>query len=664
MNDGSLGACAELPQSALASAVLENLRRAVVVTDDVDRVVLWNVAAQRLTGYSDADALGRRLDALMWAEAPYASADLPSTTSRVSDWIVCTRDGDELPLRALVETATLPDGRVGRIIEVVDTSMSTALSRTDQARFEQASVPQALIDLEARFRSVNPAWCRLFGYSEEELVDQDIMTVVHAAAVQSAEAALAALRRGDMDSASYEILGRHADGASISLLLDATVLRDVDGSPSGVAAFARDVTEVKEARRRLAAQENLYRALNRRSSDAAVVTDGDLTVTYMSPSLTEVFGHQQADVLSVSGWDFVHPDDVGRLQPLIDAVLAEPEGTQRFTVRIRDAAGQWRWVEETISNCLKDPDIGGLVINLRDITAQVEDRRAMRESEARYRAIVETAQEGILVINGAGSAVFANSMMAQMLGMSVEELLDNDVGHLLGLVHATDVSPAAEEGQARTMERVYAHPDGSARILLLSLSALRTDEEESVGMLVMASDVTAARHAESELRHRALHDPLTDLPNRYLLADRLEMAAARQQRSDGPGTAVLFLDLDRFKVVNDSHGHEVGDTVLREVARRLDGAVRSADTVARLGGDEFAVVCEESDRRAAQVVAARIHHALAEPIEAGAHRFDISASIGVAVSPPLDSTELLRRADVAMYQAKQAGGAATVVFAE
>jgi diguanylate cyclase (GGDEF)-like protein/PAS domain S-box-containing protein len=664
MNGGSRGARAALRHSTLASAVLQNLRRAVVVTDAVERVVLWNVAAQRLTGYSDAEALGRRLDALMWSEAPYASADLPSTTSRVSDWIVCTRAGEELLVRALVETATLPDGRVGRIIEVVDTSMSTALARTDQARFEQASVPQALIDLEARFRFVNPAWCRLFGYAEEELVDQDIMTVVHAAAVQSAEAALAALRRGDMDSASIEILGRHADGGSISLLMDATVLRHVDGSPSAVAAFARDVTEVKEARRRLAAQENLYRALNRRSSDAAVVTDGDLTVTYMSPSVTEVFGHQQADVLSVSGWDFVHPDDVGRLRPLIDAVLAEPEGTQRFTVRIRDAAGQWRWVEETISNCLKDPDIGGLVINLRDITAQVEDRRAMRESESRYRAIVETAQEGILVISGAGSAVFANSMMAQMLGMSVEELLNTDVGHLLGLVHTPDVSLAAEEGQARTMERVYAHPDGTARILLLSLSALRTDDEQSVGMLVMASDVTAARHAESELRHRALHDPLTDLPNRYLLADRLEMAAARQQRSDGPGTAVLFLDLDRFKHINDSHGHAVGDTVLREVAGRLAAAVRGVDTVARLGGDEFAVVCEESDRRAAEVVAARIHHALAEPVAAGAHRFDVSASIGVAVSPPLDSSELLRRADVAMYQAKQAGGAATVVFTE
>jgi diguanylate cyclase (GGDEF)-like protein/PAS domain S-box-containing protein len=598
----------------------------------------------------------------MWCTDAQGSAEVSSSTPRVSDWVICTRAGDETPVRAIEDIARLADGQVGRIIEVVDAGKSTGRVGTEQARFEQASLPQALIDLEARFRSVNPAWCQLFGYSEEELVDRDIMTVIHTAAVDSAETALAALRQGEIDSASYQLLGRHSDGGRLSLLFDATVLRDGDGSPSVVAVFARDVSELKDARRRLAAQENFYRALHRRSSDAAVVTDGDLTITYVSPSVTEVFGHQQTDVLTVSGWDFVHPDDVGRLQPIVEDVLAAPEGTQRFTVRIKDAAGHWRWVEATISNCLKDPDIGGLVINLRDITAQVEHRRAMRESEARYRAIVETAQEGILVIDGDGSAVFANGMMAQMLGMSAEELLNKDVGHLLRLVQATDVALADEEGQAKTMERVYAHPDGTVRILLLSLSALRTDEEQSVGMLVMASDVTAARHTESELRHRALHDPLTDLPNRYLLADRLEMAAARQKRSDGQGTAVLFLDLDRFKVVNDSHGHEVGDTVLREVARRLAGAVRGMDTVARLGGDEFAVVCEESDRRAAEAVATRIHHALAQPVEVGAQCFDVTASIGIAVSPPLDSTELLRRADVAMYQAKEDGGAATAVF--
>jgi diguanylate cyclase (GGDEF)-like protein len=249
-----------------------------------------------------------------------------------------------------------------------------------------------------------------------------------------------------------------------------------------------------------------------------------------------------------------------------------------------------------------------------------------------------------------------------MLGMGVEEVISHDAGQLLGLAQAIDGALADDGRSVRRMETAYPHPDGGERVLLLSLSALRTEEEESVGMLVMASDVTAARHAEAELRRKALHDPLTGLPNRYLLADRLEMAAARERRSDGPGTAVLFLDLDRFKVINDSQGHGVGDMLLREVASRLAGAVRAADTVARLGGDEFAVICEGSDRRAAEAVADRIHHALAEPIEVGALCFDVSASIGIAVSPPLDSTELLRRADVAMYQAKEGGGSATVVF--
>jgi diguanylate cyclase (GGDEF)-like protein len=177
----------------------------------------------------------------------------------------------------------------------------------------------------------------------------------------------------------------------------------------------------------------------------------------------------------------------------------------------------------------------------------------------------------------------------------------------------------------------------------------------------MVADVTEARHAERALRRQALHDPLTGLPNRYLFLDRLQTAAARHARVPGRGTAVLYLDLDGFKPVNDGHGHETGDDLLREIAVRLVSAVRGTDTVGRLGGDEFGVVCEDTDEAAALDVAGRIQEAFGDEVLVADNAFRVRLSIGVALSPPNTVDDLVGCADRAMYRAKQLGGSRVVV---
>ncbi|MCW2806046.1 MAG: hypothetical protein JWQ93_1, partial [Marmoricola sp.] len=178
----------------------------------------------------------------------------------------------------------------------------------------------------------------------------------------------------------------------------------------------------------------------------------------------------------------------------------------------------------------------------------------------------------------------------------------------------------------------------------------------------MVSDVTAERHAQAELRRQALHDPLTGLPNRALLEDRLAMAAARRQRSRDGCLAVLFLDLDKLKLVNDHAGHGAGDALLREVGHRLQSVVRETDTVARLGGDEFAVICEDADPEGALLVARRIQQMFEQPFVVPGRPVAATASIGVALSPPHPTDELLRLADAAMYQAKEKRPGSIVVF--
>jgi diguanylate cyclase (GGDEF)-like protein len=202
----------------------------------------------------------------------------------------------------------------------------------------------------------------------------------------------------------------------------------------------------------------------------------------------------------------------------------------------------------------------------------------------------------------------------------------------------------------------YRHKDGSWRWLLWSA---RCDGEV---WYAAAKDVTDRMWLERQ----ALHDPLTKLPNRLLLMDRAHQAQARMHRSDGP-IALLFIDLDRLKAINDNLGHAVGDQVLISVADRLEQTLRESDTVARLGGDEFVILAEDLDSDLeALAVAERVLYALEEPFQLGSIEVAMSASVGVSVSrdPGVDAEDLLRQADVAMYRAKRSGGHRLELFDE
>jgi diguanylate cyclase (GGDEF)-like protein len=195
-------------------------------------------------------------------------------------------------------------------------------------------------------------------------------------------------------------------------------------------------------------------------------------------------------------------------------------------------------------------------------------------------------------------------------------------------------------------------------------SLVRDEDGTPEFVIVMLDDVTARKQAEQELSHRALHDPLTGVPNRDLLYDRLQMALARMPRQEA-ATAVLFLDLDRFKDVNDTFGHDAGDRLLVAVARRLEGTVRPSDTVSRFGGDEFVILCEDITGDDGAVTAAwRVLQSLARPFVIDEGEIYVEASVGVAIAlgQRQRPERLIRDADAAMYRAKQLGRGRVVLF--
>ncbi|MCY1142401.1 EAL domain-containing protein [Actinoplanes sp. Pm04-4] len=263
--------------------------------------------------------------------------------------------------------------------------------------------------------------------------------------------------------------------------------------------------------------------------------------------------------------------------------------------------------------------------------------------------ILANAGEGICGVDARGRITFANEAAGRITGLGVDGLLEREASALL---------PEAHEAAEVTLQR----PDGSSVRVAYTVSPI-TKEDRRIGGVVVLRDVTRQRALEHDLRHQALHDALTGLPNRKLLLDRLEHAMARA-RATGENTAVLYLDLDGFKKVNDSLGHNSGDLLLRTAAERLTAALRPLDTVARLGGDEFAVLLENADPAVATELAQACIDTLAEPFLLHGREAAVSVSIGVVPAAHRygDADEVLRNADVAMYAAKARGKACYQVF--
>ncbi len=398
--------------------------------------------------------------------------------------------------------------------------------------------------------------------------------------------------------------------------------------------------------------------------DWALVLDADCLFRYASPSLGNTFGFSSDEVLGRSGWEFVHPDDRPRVQTAFERVIQSGGATEVLLFRVINSSGEWLWVEEVFTNLLDDPNVSGIVCNGRDVSERVRAEQALNESEAKYRAIAETSQEGIWVVTLSGHTVYANQRMAELLGTNLKAMYAKPAPSWFGPETAAFVADRLQRRRVigpEGYELVYAHPDGSMRFLHFSVSPHGVDDKPE--SLAMVSDVTETTRAQEALRRGALYDDLTGLPNRTLLADRVAQALSRNQRYQFGQVAVLFLNLDRFKLVNDSLGHAIGDELLRAVADRLQDLPGIAGaTLARFSGDEFVLLAEESDPSQADALAKQALEALRPPFRIGPHQLYVSGSIGIALSPARSADDLLRFANSALHEAKTVGRGQAVRF--
>ncbi|WP_216351201.1 bifunctional diguanylate cyclase/phosphodiesterase [Leptolyngbya sp. 'hensonii'] len=385
------------------------------------------------------------------------------------------------------------------------------------------------------------------------------------------------------------------------------------------------------------------------------------------------------EVIQAEGFNTFYPNLIGRN---IRTVLPSEMAEQRLQLIERalstgksQSCDYQIWLEGQLhyqeAHITANGDNEVLII-VRDITEQRNAEAALRESEERYALAAQGANDGLWDWNLRSKVAYFSPRWKGMLGW-MEEEISNKPEEWLSRIHPDDVDRVNRELKAHfdnmtshfESEHRILHRDGKYRWVLSRGFAVRDEEGQVYRIAGSQTDITERKVAEQQLIHDAFHDTLTNLPNRALFKDRLRQIMERARRHRDYIFAVLFLDLDRFKVINDSLGHLVGDQLLTEIASRLRACLRTTDTVARLGGDEFAILLEEiSVVSDATDVATRIQQELSRPFDLNGHEVFTTVSIGIALNAPdYDQPEdLLRDADTAMYRAKALGKARYQVF--
>ncbi len=360
------------------------------------------------------------------------------------------------------------------------------------------------------------------------------------------------------------------------------------------------------------------------------------------------FGHAIADR--------VHPDDMPAVLAVIERARNEPEFRETIHTRGRRADDRWGTFEVTVMDASRELSDGGVVLRVRDITDEVHPPEVLTPGTDRFHSLAAALPLGLLSADANGWVVFSNRAVQQIFNLSADELMGRGWEDAIHPDDQLEVLAATEQVisyglPAQVVFRVHtamfsrwAH----AKFVPLGVP------ERTHGWIATVDDITDRRRAESQLAHQATHDPLTKLPNRVLLEDRLRQACARLRRG-ADSVSVLFIDLDGFKAINDSLGHQAGDRVLVEVAQRVRRVVRDVDTVARYAGDEFVVVCEGIKENEIPYVVRRIARAVDEVLVLDGQDVHVGASIGVATTfdPDTRLDDLLALADQDMYRNKR-----------
>jgi diguanylate cyclase (GGDEF)-like protein/PAS domain S-box-containing protein len=446
------------------------------------------------------------------------------------------------------------------------------------------------------------------------------------------------------------------------------LLEDLRGAWQETLAHAEEVEGMNAA---LQESREKFKSAFEHAANGMALVDADGRWIQVNRALCDMTGYAEAELLAMHIHDITHPDDLDETLREMNRLLDEESESYRGEERYSHQDGHVIWVSLTIST-VWDPVRGSkcFIAQIQDITDHKQSEAERRQTEQRYRSLVETSADGILFVDLEGKIVMANRQTAKLHGYDeASELVGLDAYHLVTAAHYEQAQLhndlVMQGGVLRAVEYPARRKDGTGFPAEMSAARILDEFDQPSGYVASVRDVTDRKRAQETLAHQARHDALTGLPNRTLLREHLDEAMSKHASSGTP-VALLFMDLNRFKEVNDTYGHHYGDALLEELSRRLSYALRSDDTIARLGGDEFAALLPDAGLQEATAVAGKLLSTVDAPFVIEGQDFYVGISVGIALCPlhGEDATVLMRRADIAMYAAKRTGNGSMVYSPE
>ncbi len=656
-------------------SLLNSMAEGAYGVDTNGNCTFVNQSFLRILGYDDAnEIIGQYIHELIHHShadgIPYPAKEcrmyaafLSNEKSHVVDEVFWRKDGTAIPVEYRsqpIVTDGIVTGALATFVDITERKQAEKTvelaSQYARSLIEASLDPLVTISAEGIITDVNTATEQVTGVKRAELIGSDFTNYF-----TDPEKARAGYQQVFSNGfvTDYPLAIRHYSGRITDVMYNASVYRDHYGQVRGVFAAARDMTENKQMEARLKDSESRLRAIIETEPECIKIVGADGRVVQINPAGLQMVEADHADqVVGNKVLNVIAPEYRKAFAALHKRVIAGESGQLEY--EIIGLKGGRRWVE-THAVPMKEAD--GHSVHLA-VTRDIQDRK-QAEHQLQIAATVFESQEGMMVTDANQTILRVNKAFTHITGYTAADV----VGKSPSLLHSGRHDQAfyqaiwAQVRKNGTWEGEIWNRRKSGEIYpeYLAIAAVKNPKGVITHFVGTLTDITLRKASEEEIERLAFYDPLTQLPNRRLLQERLKPALASSHRSGQKG-ALLFIDLDNFKALNDTLGHDMGDLLLQQVAARLNGCVRENDTVARLGGDEFVIMLEGLSELAfealkqSEAIGQKILSAINQPFQLGSQEYLSTSSIGITLFDGHEhSDELLKRADIAMYQAKTSG---------